>query len=81
MRLQWIELEHHWTQLWSMRTSIAGAIWGAAITAWVGSPESWHPDIPEWGKWLVMVSGVSTLVSVPFTRMIQQPNLKPKDQS
>ncbi len=77
MAWQLIADVHLWHRLWSMRLAIATAVWAALVATWVGTPDAWHPHLPEWVKFAVLGTGTLTAAATPIARIVRQASLEP----
>lgn len=60
---------------WSFRFSGLTTITVIAVGAWNATPDAWHPNLPEWGKYLVMGIALALALAANASHLFDQPSL------
>lgn len=60
---------------WSFRLSSLTSITAVCAAAWEATPTAWHPELPEWGKYVVMGIAIALALGANASHMFAQPSL------
>jgi hypothetical protein len=66
---------------WSFRFSSLTTLTALVAGVWMATPAEWHPNLPEWSKYLIMGLAVGLALLANASHMIEQPTLHTGDKT
>lgn len=60
---------------WSFRFSSLTSLTAIVAGVWEATPRAWHPELPEWSKYLIIGIAVGLALLANASHLVAQPSL------